>query len=57
MGPIHTLAIVQSYQDENITKMKVFNDNFHSNFTVTENMIFNKCITKIVQNVCLQKHF
>jgi hypothetical protein len=39
MGPIHTLAIVQSYQDENITKIKVFNDNFHSNFTVTENIL------------------
>jgi len=42
MGPIHTPAIVQSYQDENITKIKVLNDNFHSNFTVTENIIFNK---------------
>jgi hypothetical protein len=41
MGPIHTLATVQSYQEENKTKIKVFNDNFHSNFTVTENVIFN----------------
>jgi len=42
MGPIHTLAILQSYQDENKTKIKVFNDNFHSNFTVTENILLNK---------------
>jgi hypothetical protein len=32
---------VQTY-DENITKIKVFNDNFYSNFTVIEQMIINK---------------